>query len=68
MDKAEERLEKYLGREGLVKSQIIDSVSDSLALMLEKNKTAKETWYALVAEMTKNQRWWLLQSRHSFET
>ena len=41
VDKAEERLEKYLGREGLVKSQIIVSVSESQALILEKKKTEK---------------------------
>ena len=53
VDKAEERLEKYLSREGQVKTQIILSVSESLALMLQKQKTAKETWDALVTEMTK---------------
>ena len=53
VDKAEERLEKYLSREGQVKTQIILSVSESLALMLQKHKTAKETWDALVTEMTK---------------
>ena len=34
-------------------TQIILSVSESLALMLWKQKTAKDTWYALVTEMTK---------------
>ena len=53
VDKAEERLEKYLSREGKVKTQIILSVSESLALMLQKQKTAKDTWDALVTEMTK---------------
>ena len=53
VDKAEERLEKYLSREGQVKTQIILSVSESLALMLQKQKTAKDTWGALVTEMTK---------------
>ena len=53
VDKAEEMLEKYLSREGQVKTQIILSVSESLALMLQKQKTAKETWDALVTEMTK---------------
>jgi len=53
VDKAEERLEKFLAREGLVKSHILISVSESLALMLEKKRTAKETWDALVVEMTK---------------
>ena len=52
-DKAEERLEKYLSREGQVKTQIILSVSESLALLLQKQKTAKDTWDALVTEMTK---------------
>ena len=50
-DRAEERLEKYLAREGLVKTQVIISVSESLALM--KNFTAKELWDTLVKEMTK---------------
>ena len=36
VDKAEERLEKYLSREGQVKTQIILSVSESLGLMLQK--------------------------------
>ena len=53
IDKAEERLEKYLSREGHVKTQIILSVAESLALMLQKQKTAKDTWDALVTEMTK---------------
>ena len=43
VDKAEERLEKYLSREGQVKTQIILSVSESLALLLQKQKTAKDT-------------------------
>ena len=38
VDKAEERLDKYLSREGQVKTQIILSVSESLALMLQKQK------------------------------
>ena len=33
-DRAEKRLEKYLAREGLVETQVIISVSESLALML----------------------------------
>src|SRR3979490_183300 len=53
VDKAEDRLEKYLAREGLVKTQILISVSESLALMLEKKMNAKEIWDTLVAEMTK---------------
>ena len=53
VDKAEERLEKYWPREGQVKTQIILSVSESLALMLQRQKTAKDTWDALVTEMTK---------------
>ena len=52
-DRAEERLETYLAREGLVKSQVIISVSESLALMLQKKLMAKEVWDALVVEMTK---------------
>ena len=53
VDKAEERLEKYLSREGQVKTQIILLVSESLALMLQKQKTAKAIWDTLVTEMTK---------------
>ena len=53
VDKAEERLEKYLFREGEVKTQIILSISESLALMLQNQKTAKDTWDALATEMTK---------------
>ena len=52
-DRAEDRLEKYLAREGLVKTQVIISVSESLALMLQKMSTAKELWDTLVTEMTK---------------
>ena len=52
-DRAEERLEKYLAREGLVKTQVIISVSESLALMLQKKSTVKELWDTLVTEMTK---------------
>ena len=46
-------MEKYFSREGQVKTQIILSVSESLALMLQKQKIAKDTWDALVTEMTK---------------
>ena len=53
VDKAEGRLEKYLSREGQVRTQVILSVSESLDLMLQKQKTAKDTWDALVTEMTK---------------
>ena len=53
VDNAEESLEKYLSRDGQVKTQIILSVSESLALMLQKQKTAKDTWDALVTEMIK---------------
>ena len=53
VDKTEEILEKYLSREGQVKTQIILSVSESLASMLQKQKTDKDTWDALVTEMTK---------------
>ena len=42
-----------MSREGQVKTQIILSVSESLALVLQKQKTAKDTWDALVTEMTK---------------
>ena len=42
-----------MSREGQVKTQIILSVSESLALMLQKQKTAKDTWDALVTKMTK---------------
>ena len=52
-EKAEERIEKYLSREGQVKTQIILTVSESLALMPQKKKTAKEVWYTLVTKMTK---------------
>jgi transposase InsO family protein len=53
VERAEERMEKYLAREGQVKTQIILSVSESLALMLQKMKTAREVWDSLVTEMTK---------------
>ena len=53
VDKAEERVKKYLSREGQVKTQIIFSVSESLALLIQNQKTAKDTWDALVTEMTK---------------
>ena len=53
VNKAEERLEKYLSREGQVKTQIILSVSESLALRLQKQKTAKATCDTLITEMTK---------------
>ena len=36
VDKAEERLEKYLSREGQVKTQIILSVSESLVTEMTK--------------------------------
>jgi hypothetical protein len=44
VERAEDRLDKYLAREGQVKTQIMVSVSESLALMLQKMKTAKEVW------------------------
>jgi gag-polypeptide of LTR copia-type len=53
LDKAEERLEKYLAREGQVKAQIMVSVSETLALMIQKKRSAKEVWDSLVTEMTK---------------
>ena len=53
VDKAEERLEKYLSREGQFKTQNILSVSGSLGLKFQKQKTAKDTWDAQVNEMTK---------------
>ena len=46
-------MEKYLSREGQVKTQIILSVSGSLASILQKQTTPKDTWDALVTEMTK---------------
>ena len=52
-DRAEDRLEKDLAREGLVKTQVIISVSESLALILQKKSTAKELWDAFFTEMTK---------------
>ena len=52
-DRAEDRLEKDLARERLVKTQVIVSVSESLALILQKKSTAKELWDALFTEMTK---------------
>ena len=64
VDKAEERLEKYVSREGQVKTQIILSVSESLALMLHKQKTAKDTWDALVTEMTKKPKMVLTSLQH----
>ena len=53
VEKAEDRLEKFLAREGLVKSQVNTSVSEPLALMLQKKSLAQEVWSALVSEMTK---------------
>ena len=38
IERAEDRMEKFLAREGLVKSQVIMSVSKPLALMLQKKK------------------------------
>ena len=64
VDKSEERLEKYLSREGQVMTQIILSVSESLALMLQKQKTAKDTWDALVTEMTKKPKMILTSLQH----
>ena len=52
-DRAEDRLEKDLARERLVKTQVIISVSELLALILQKKSTAKELWDALFTEMTK---------------
>src|SRR3979490_620836 len=49
VDKAEDRLERYLAREGQVKTQILVSVLESLALMLEKKRDAKEIWDTLGA-------------------
>ena len=53
IESAEDRMEKLLAREGLVKSQVIISVSEPLALMLQKKNTAQEVWNALADEMTK---------------
>ena len=64
VEKAEEKLEKYLSREGQVKTQIILSVSESLALMLQKQKTAKDTWDGLVNEMTKKPKMILTSLQH----
>ena len=64
VDKAEERLEKYLSREGWVKTQMILSMLESLALMLQKQETAKDTWDALVTEMTKKPKMVLTSLQH----
>ena len=53
MERAEEKMEWFLAREGLVKSQVIMSVSEPLALMLQKKNMTQEVWDALVDEMTK---------------
>jgi hypothetical protein len=53
IDKFEERIEKFQSKEGLAKAQIVTSVSESLALMLNKHKTAKDMWDGLIVEMTK---------------
>ena len=52
VDNAKNRLEKYHGREGFVKSQIIICVWVP-SLDAWEEKTTKETWEALVAKMTK---------------
>ena len=52
VEKAEDRMDKFLAREGLVKSQVIISVAEPLALMLQKKRSAQEGWEALVEEMT----------------
>ena len=41
----------------MVKTQVIISVSTSLALMLQMKKMAKEVWGVLVDEMTKKPTW-----------
>jgi hypothetical protein len=53
IDKFEEWIEKFQSKEGLAKAQIVTSVSESLALMLNKHKTAKDIWDGLIVEMTK---------------
>ena len=53
-----------MSREGQVKTQIILSVSESLALMLQKQKTAKDTWDALVTEITKKPKKFLTSLQH----
>ena len=53
VEKAEDRMDKFLAREGLVKPQVIISVAEPLALMLQKKRSAQEVWEALVEEMTK---------------
>ena len=53
LENAEEKMEKFLSREGSVKTQIIISVSESLVLMLQKKGSAKQVWDTLVEEMTR---------------
>ena len=53
VEKAEDRMDKFLAKEGLVKSQVIISVAEPLALMLQKKRAAQEAWEALVEDMTK---------------
>jgi hypothetical protein len=53
MEKYKEKLEQFNSQEGLMKAQIIISMSESMGLMLKKYPTAKEMWNALVAEVTK---------------
>ena len=53
VEKAEDRMDKFLAREGLVKSQVIISVAEPLALMLQKKRSVQEVWEGLVEEMTK---------------
>ena len=67
VDKAEERLEKYLGREGQVKTEIIVSVSGSLVLMLQRKRLQKRGMLWLL-KWSKNQRWWSHFFKDSFTT
>ena len=58
VEKAEDRMDKFLAREGLVKSQVIISMAEPLTLMLQKKRSAQEVWEALVEEMTpKSLKW-----------
>jgi hypothetical protein len=63
-EKAEDRLEKYLVREGMVKTQVITSVSESLALMQQKKGNAKDLWEALTDEMMKKPKMVITSLQH----
>jgi hypothetical protein len=53
IEKYEERLEHFNSQEGRAKAQIIISVSESMALILKKDPTAKEMCDRLIAEVRK---------------